>query len=255
LSATTGAGSNSKQQQLPLAPVLNKLGNVTEALLVEILKDSGAASLFQGGDGDLNGGRGEENGQAMANDAYSSSTPHTTRSIPILVNALVDEWPFLQRLRTRIQRDFLNVDMGAVEGPREAAQHFLHADERCIPFKVDFRFHNLRAQAPSWHSTLRPLVAYINEQRPFIPVSCHFNLPRDQFIGAWTLHEAGVIRALEDSTSRAFDVLLADRHRQLRRLKKVSLWSLYSLVRNLRTWFLEAGYLVYPRIALAPSSQ
>lgn len=219
--------------------LFGKIGSVTEGLLVEILRDSGATALIE----QLK--RTEEPGD----NPTLASLLNLNISLAEGLKDLLAKWPFLARLQSRMQEDFLNVDTRAMEAPEEAARHFMDARPDVMAFKVDFRFHNVRAHAP-WSSTLRPLVAYINEQRPFIPLSCHFDISRERLDGAWTLYEAGIADALYEGTRRSFEMLVEDRQRKIRRLKKVSLWSLYALLRNLRIWLTESGYLMYPRISL-----
>lgn len=219
--------------------LFGKIGSVTEGLLVEILRDSGATALIEQ----------LKRTEAPGGNPTLASLLSLNISLADGVKDLLKKWPFLSRLRSRMQEDFLNVDTRAMEAPEEAARHFMDARPDVMAFKVDFRFHNVRAHAP-WSSTLRPLVAYINEQRPFIPLSCHFDLPRERLDGAWTMYEAGIADALYEGTRRSFEMLVEDRQRKIRRLKKVSLWSLYALLRNLRIWFTESGYMMYPRISL-----
>ena len=214
------------------ASLLGKIGFVTEGLLVEILRDSGATALI--------GSMQQEGG--------------TTISLPVLkipLNISVGEelkflfnnsLSFLRRLQSRFAQDILNVDTRQLEEPEKAARYFLEAAPETVSFKVDLRFHNLRAHAP-WSSTMRPLVAYINEQRPFIPLSCHFQIPYSQFEGTWTPYEAGLFEELWKETTRSFEVLVEDRQRRNKRFKKVSLWTLYSLFRSVKGWCAETGFL------------
>jgi distribution and morphology protein 31 len=164
--------------------------------------------------------------------------------------------PFFDRLRSRMQEDFLNVDDRALEAPEKAALHFIHPKPDIVTFKVDFRFHNLRAHLPLWTSErglvgttlMRPLVAYINEQRPFIPISCHFDISMEQLEGSWTLYESGIVGALSKGATDSFEMLVSDRHKKIKRLKRVSLWSLYAIFRNIRVWMTDAGYFPHLRI-------
>lgn len=159
--------------------------------------------------------------------------------------------PFWDRLRSRFSSDILNVDDTALETPEEAALRFTNPSPDAVTFKVDFRFHNLRAHLPRHPGTgfvtsalMRPLVAYINEQRPFIPISCNFQIPLVNFDGAWTLYDSGIRDALSLGAAESFGRLVSDRQKKLRRLKRVSLWSIYAIFRNTRSLFHH-----YPLIA------
>lgn len=239
----------------------DKIGALTEGILVQILRESSIANFsskeatIQGYDLEQDSndcefkvdwtGAGIEANQAI--DWMSREVVHFRQSFWEMRNFLFG--PFLQRLRSRMKEDILNVDDQALEPPEQAALHFLHRKPDSVTFKVDFRFHNLRAHLP-WGTNqglvgtalIRPLVAYINEQRPFIPISCHFNVPLIDFDGAWTIYESGIVAALSRGAADSLERLVSDRQNKIRRLKRVSLWSFYALFRNIRSWMSHADY-------------
>lgn len=230
----------------PGASLGSKIGALTEGILVQVLRQS--QSFIEGRPG---------SGAPALEPPLDEEYPFSLSTISGVL--LVDFerlrqviggasrqlfGPFLGRLRSRISEDILNVDDRALESPEEAALHFLNPRPDAITFKVDFRFHNLRAHLPWTHSgaggllgtnlMVRPLVAYLNEQRPFIPISCHFTLPLGNFDGAWSMYEAGIFEALSRGAAESFESLVSDRQKKMRRLKRISLWSLYAIFRNLR---------------------
>ena len=115
----------------------------------------------------------------------------------------------------------------------------------CLPdqvaWRVNLRFRNIRADIPfptphlSYLSgaLIRPIVGYINEHRPYIPLSVAFVIPSAAFTGAWTIWEPGIADAMARETAVALTALVEDRSKRLRRLKRVGLWSLISAVKQL----------------------
>ena len=128
------------------------------------------------------------------------------------------------------------------EQPREerelpshsAASYFVDTATDQLAFKASLTLRNIKASpfadSPFW---MRPVAAYLNESRPWIHVDCNFAVPREDFVGAWTLHDCGLSAALAEAVWGALSEAANDRNRQLQRLKKVGLWSFYSLLKQL----------------------
>lgn len=240
-----------------LDSISSRLGALTENILVEILRESGSRAAsdpaLAAASAAPHGPRaGAEQGASGA--ASRAVVERARERLQDMRHTVLR--PLLERIRSRLQQDFFNVDDRAMESPEEAALHFLQAKPDTVAFKVDFRFHNLRAHLP-WNTDrglvnttlMRTLAAYINEQRPFIPLSCHFDLTMDNLDGAWTIYESGIVDAVSQSVADSFELLVADRQKKIRRLKRVSLWSIYAIFRNLRFWMAESGYLQMPSFA------
>jgi hypothetical protein len=140
-----------------------------------------------------------------------------------------------------LSRDVLNVDDMDQDNPEQTAAFFLAAEPDALSFKVDLRLRNIRAHIPLHNDDLsllssalaKPIVAYINEHRPYIPLTCRFQLDRARFDGAWSLQDAGIAEALDHGVSDALAQLVADKHKRLRRLKRVGLWSMYTAFKNM----------------------
>lgn len=104
--------------------------------------------------------------------------------------------------------------------------------------QVDFVFRNLRAKLPAEElnsargALLRPVIGYVNEHRPLIPLSCHFTLERDQFAGAWSGYESGLIGALAGGLEGAFQKLVWDPERRMQRLGKIGRWTLLKTLKQ-----------------------
>lgn len=128
-----------------------------------------------------------------------------------------------------------------------------------LPYWImDMRVHlnDVRAAVPLFtkdisyvnNALIRPIVAYINTRRTFIPISCRVVKERDDFDGSWTLFDSGLMDDMNQEVSlqnliyvgleklanllceqvySAFvrDVL-DDAQARRRRIKKVGIWTL-----------------------------
>jgi len=136
----------------------------------------------------------------------------------------------------------MNVDEGALGSVEETTAFFLQANQPDkLAFKFDLRLRNIKAHIPLVNDDLstlntaliRPIVAYINEHRPYIPLTCHFHLDLARFDGAWSLEGSGLGPSLAEAVGEAMARLVADKNKRLQRLRKVGVWSLYSAVKNM----------------------
>jgi len=135
----------------------------------------------------------------------------------------------------------MNVDDIELETPEETTAFFMHAKPDTLAFKFDLRFRNIRAHVPLRNedmstinaALIRPIVAYINEHRPYVPLSCRFELDLAKFDGAWSIYDSGISSGLADGVTDALSKLVADKNKRLKRLRKVGLWSIYSVVKNM----------------------
>ncbi|CAO2648831.1 Nn.00g097800.m01.CDS01 [Neocucurbitaria sp. VM-36] len=102
---------------------------------------------------------------------------------------------------------------------------------------MDMRVHlnDVRAAVPIFtrdisyvnNALVRPIVAYINSKRTFIPVNCRVVKRVSEFDGSWTLYDSGLMEEVSREMYDAFarDVL-DDRTVRKRRIKKVGIWTL-----------------------------
>lgn len=135
----------------------------------------------------------------------------------------------------------MNVDEEGLESPAETAAFFLQARPDVLAFRFDLRLRNIRAHVPLHNgdlspvssALLRPIVAYINEHRPYVPLTCRFELPASRFDGAWGVYECGIAPSLGAAVTDSLARLVHDKNKRLKRLRRVGLWSLYSVVKNL----------------------
>jgi distribution and morphology protein 31 len=119
---------------------------------------------------------------------------------------------------------------------------------------MDMRVHlnDVRASVPIFtrdisyinNALVRPIVAYINSKRTFIPVSCRVVKQIGDFDGSWTLYDSGLMEEVSREVRTyyfSFQVLLLtdikmydafardvldDRTTRKRRIKKVGIWTL-----------------------------
>ncbi|KAF2090606.1 mitochondrial distribution and morphology protein family 31/32 [Saccharata proteae CBS 121410] len=102
---------------------------------------------------------------------------------------------------------------------------------------MDLRVHlnDVRAAVPLFtndisyvnNALIRPIVAYINSKRTFIPVNCRVVKRACEFDGSWTIYDSGLMDDLSREMYEAFarDVL-DDNQARKRRFKKVGIWTL-----------------------------
>ncbi|KAI9923523.1 Mitochondrial distribution and morphology protein 31, mitochondrial precursor [Aspergillus wentii] len=101
---------------------------------------------------------------------------------------------------------------------------------------TDLRLHlnNVRAVVPLFtrdlsyinNALIRPIVAYINSKRTFIPVNCRLVKRVEDFDGSWTVFDSGLMDDLSAAVYDAFARDVVDDQARKRRFKKVGFWSL-----------------------------
>ncbi|KAI8867706.1 mitochondrial distribution and morphology protein family 31/32, partial [Ramicandelaber brevisporus] len=103
-----------------------------------------------------------------------------------------------------------------------------------IKIDLDLQFRNLKASVPLanddlsyWNNAIvRPVVAFMNANRTFMPIKCSANLPLSNFNGAWGVGDSEIKPILENATSEEFVRLTRDHRVRSRRMKRVGLWGL-----------------------------
>lgn len=127
------------------------------------------------------------------------------------------------------------------KGRRLMARKFASAPQDSVSFKVDLRLGDLHATVPLNNNSLsylnsaliRPLVGYINDHKPFIPVSVFFKLDLKEFDGSFTLHDAGFNQELSKRAAESIVQLMNDEKLRMKRFSRVGLWTIQSLIKNL----------------------
>ncbi|KAH8731350.1 mitochondrial distribution and morphology proteins-domain-containing protein [Phaeosphaeriaceae sp. PMI808] len=108
-------------------------------------------------------------------------------------------------------------------------------DKRFVIMDMRVHLNDVRAAVPIFtrdisyvnNALVRPIVAYINAKKTFIPVNCRVVKRVGEFDGSWTLYDSGLMEEVSREMYDAFarDVL-DDRTTRKRRIKKVGIWTL-----------------------------
>ncbi|KAF2759319.1 hypothetical protein EJ05DRAFT_510149 [Pseudovirgaria hyperparasitica] len=108
-------------------------------------------------------------------------------------------------------------------------------DKRFIVMDLRVHLNDVRAAVPLFtndisyvnNALIRPIVAYINSKRTFIPVNCRIVKQLSDFNGAWTTWDSGLIEDLSREVYDAFSRdVTSDARSRKRRFKKVGIWTL-----------------------------
>lgn len=101
---------------------------------------------------------------------------------------------------------------------------------------MDLRIHmnDVKATVPVFTSNLsyvnqalvRPIVAYINAKRTYIPIGCRIVKRVSDFEGSWSAWECGLMTDMSAEVYDAFARDVENQQSRVRRLKKVGFWTL-----------------------------
>ncbi|KAF2740353.1 hypothetical protein EJ04DRAFT_482300 [Polyplosphaeria fusca] len=108
-------------------------------------------------------------------------------------------------------------------------------DNRFLIMDIRVHLNDVRAAVPIFtkdisyvnNALVRPIVAYINSKKTFIPVNCRVVKKANEFDGSWTIFDSGLMDDLSREMYDAFaqDVMFDNTARK-RRIKKVGIWTL-----------------------------
>lgn len=106
-------------------------------------------------------------------------------------------------------------------------------DARFLIMDMKVHLNGVRASVPLYtrdlsyvnQALIRPIVAYINSRKTFIPVNCRIVKKVSEFDGSWTIHDCGLMEDMSAEMYEAFARDVTDRDARLRRFKKVGIWS------------------------------
>jgi distribution and morphology protein 31 len=107
-------------------------------------------------------------------------------------------------------------------------------DKRFLVMDLRVHLNDVKAAVPLFthdlsyinQALIRPIVAYINSQKTFIPINCRIVKRASEFDGSWTIYDSGLMEDLSAETYEAFAKDVVDTQARMRRLKKVGFWSL-----------------------------
>jgi distribution and morphology protein 31 len=109
---------------------------------------------------------------------------------------------------------------------------------------MDMRIHlnDVRAAVPLFsnphmsyvnQALVRPIVAYINAKRTYIPVNCRIVKRLTDFDGSWTVWDCGLMDDTGAEVYAAFARNVEDQQSRVRRFKRVGLWTVSLVVHAL----------------------
>ena len=109
---------------------------------------------------------------------------------------------------------------------------------------MDMRIHlnDVRAAVPLFNNPhmsyvnqalVRPIVAYINAKRTYIPISCRIVKRLTDFDGSWTVWDCGLMDDTSAEVYSAFARDVEDQQSRVRRFKRVGLWTISLVVHAL----------------------
>ncbi|KAF2440898.1 hypothetical protein P171DRAFT_465575 [Karstenula rhodostoma CBS 690.94] len=108
-------------------------------------------------------------------------------------------------------------------------------DRRFVIMDVRVHLNDVRAAVPLFtrdisyvnNALVRPIVAYINTRKTFIPVNCRVVKRASEFDGSWTIYDSGL---MDDISREMYDAfardITDDNTARKRRIKKVGIWTL-----------------------------
>ncbi|RAH51943.1 mitochondrial distribution and morphology protein family 31/32 [Aspergillus piperis CBS 112811] len=139
---------------------------------------------------------------------------------------------FYDRLEATVSS---NLDLESTTSHINSSEETAAEDDRRF-LVTDLRLHlnNVRAVVPLFtrdlsyinNALIRPIVAYINSRRTFIPVNCRLVKRLGDFDGSWTTWDSGLMDDLSAAVYDAFARDVVDEQARKRRFKKVGFWSL-----------------------------
>ncbi|KAJ3981397.1 mitochondrial distribution and morphology protein family 31/32, partial [Lentinula detonsa] len=144
--------------------------------------------------------------------------------------------PALDPLRQRIpgQRELAKPPLSAPETDDAASANLDHSKEFKVVIELDLRFRDVKAAVPIFandlsyvnNALIRPIVAFMNANRTLVPIHCRVVKNLNDFDGAWTMWETGLLDEISFKIydALAFHVTQANFNR---RVKTVSVWSLH----------------------------
>ncbi|CAI7565261.1 unnamed protein product [Penicillium discolor] len=143
-----------------------------------------------------------------------------------LAKVMVD---FYDRLETTVTTNRYPEPLSSSSSPESETE-----DRRFLAMDLRVHLNNVRAVVPIFtrdlsyinNALIRPIVAYINSKRTFIPINCRLVKRVGDFDGSWTVFDSGLMDDLSAATYDAFARDVVDDQARKRRFKKVGFWSL-----------------------------
>ncbi|KAM5356316.1 hypothetical protein ACJ41O_002962 [Fusarium nematophilum] len=129
----------------------------------------------------------------------------------------------------------LSDSAGNIHGDAPAEETQTGEDERRYLI-MDLRIHlnDVKAAVPLFtkdmsyvnQALVRPIVAYINAKKTYIPISCRIVKRASDFDGSWSVFDCGLMNDMSAETYDAFARDVENQQSRVRRFKKVGFWTL-----------------------------
>ena len=129
------------------------------------------------------------------------------------------------------EADVISTDPESLAKPGELDSE-PDANKKFVLMDIRVHLNDVRASIPLVNRDLsyinnalvRPIVAYINSRRAFIPVSCRVVKRQSEFDGSWTIFDSGLMDDLSREVYDAFARDVSDDERRGKRMRKVGRW-------------------------------
>ncbi|CAM1507345.1 Fc.00g069860.m01.CDS01 [Cosmosporella sp. VM-42] len=107
-------------------------------------------------------------------------------------------------------------------------------DRRYLIMDLRIHMNDVKAAVPLFtthmsyvnQALVRPIVAYINAKKTYIPISCRIVKRASDFDGSWSIFDCGLMNDMSAETYDAFAKDIEDQQSRVRRFKKVGFWTL-----------------------------
>lgn len=112
--------------------------------------------------------------------------------------------------------------------------------EKNFIMDIDVRFKNIKGAVPlkipkiSYLNSakVRPVIAYINNNKTIVPIKGRIIMDLELFNGAWTIQQSTLSNRLNECITKGFVDLVTDHQERNRRLKQIGFWSFREMIRN-----------------------
>ncbi|KAF9101366.1 Mitochondrial distribution and morphology protein 31, mitochondrial precursor [Mortierella sp. GBA35] len=139
-----------------------------------------------------------------------------------------------EQQRQQHQQHMSRINPAAITGKSKSKKPALVMD-------FEFRFNDTKASIPLQtesmsylsNAMVRPIVAFMNSNRTVTPIRCRVEMDLSEFDGSWTIYDSNLMNNLSTEVGKAWANLVADERERNRKLKRVGLWGLQSMTRNI----------------------
>lgn len=149
---------------------------------------------------------------------------------------VVDEMPVLLRsghlseAASQEQQALVEEEVTQEPTPEPASDD----DRRYLIMDLRIHLNDVKAAVPLFtkeisyvnQALVRPIVAYINAKKTYIPINCRIVKRAGDFDGSWTVFDCGLMNDMSAETYEAFAKDVENQQSRVRRFKKVGFWTL-----------------------------